>query len=135
MVDVHKSLTIPPAINERVEELMKHDLMALAYIIDDTSTRKGFKRPSLENMSEKLMLTSDELSEAHEIVRDANSNHDLPYYWFNEAGKPEGFPIEIADAVIRLCHICAALGINLKLMMALKIAYNESRPAMHGRKF
>lgn len=48
--------------------------------------------------------------------------------------KPEGFGIELADALIRIADLAERHGIDLEAMIALKSAYNETRPYMHGRK-
>lgn len=48
--------------------------------------------------------------------------------------KPEGIGIELADAIIRICDLAERHGINLTEMIALKSAYNEGRPHMHGRR-
>lgn len=47
---------------------------------------------------ELLMLAISELSEALEVYREGKA---LTLTWSGEKGKPEGFPIEIADYVIR----------------------------------
>lgn len=79
-------------------------------------------------------------------------------------GKPEGFPVELADAVIRqvikdklariadLCgqldidleqvikdkltriaDLCGRLDIDIEQVIKDKLAYNKTRPHMHGR--
>lgn len=50
------------------------------------------------DIGELLMLATSELSEALEVYRDG---HKLTEIWYGEKKKPEGFPIEIADYVIR----------------------------------
>ena len=90
---------------------------------------------SLMHVAEKLMLVVDEVAEAHEEVRKVNGVEDLKnvYYLPSKPNKPEGFPIEIADAVIRLIQLASALGIDLDEVVKLKNAYNETRPFRHGK--
>jgi hypothetical protein len=48
--------------------------------------------------------------------------------------KPEGFVVELADAVIRIADLCGALGLDLAAAIELKHAFNVSRPFRHGGK-
>lgn len=48
--------------------------------------------------------------------------------------KPEGFGIELADAIIRIADLAQRHGLHLGHLIRLKTAYNETRPHMHGRK-
>lgn len=91
------------------------------------------------NVSEKLLLAVGEISEAVEELRDNQPTTRVYYKDFDgtaEIGyKPEGFPIELADTIIRLMDIAAKEGIDLAAAIRLKLAYNETRPFKHGRKF
>lgn len=80
---------------------------------------------------EKLMLIVSELAEALEEVREPG--RDLGEVRTSPSGKPEGFPIELADAVIRIADLCGAMDINLGGAVNLKHAYNVSRPHKHGK--
>lgn len=82
------------------------------------------------NIFEKLALCHSEISEALEELRDGSKPTDI--YFLD--GKPEGFPIEIADTVIRLMHICGHYGINLEEALNIKMEYNKTRPYRHGNK-
>lgn len=77
---------------------------------------------------EKIALIHSEISEALESYR----NYKLLSY--NEGGKPEGFPVELADAVIRIMDLCGAMGIDLEAEILKKAAYNETRSFKHGGK-
>jgi NTP pyrophosphatase (non-canonical NTP hydrolase) len=81
---------------------------------------------------EKLMLVVSELSEALEEYRSGNP----PHWTYREGpgGKPEGFPIELADAFIRLADLCGALDLDIEDAIETKHAYNEQRPHRHGNK-
>lgn len=48
--------------------------------------------------------------------------------------KPEGFGIELADAVIRIGDLAARMGIDLSAAIVLKHEYNKTRPHRHGNK-
>lgn len=89
----------------------------------------GFwKRP--RPIGELLMLISTELTEAFEEIRDGN--HPCKIY-FAADGKPEGFPIELADAVLRIMDLCEYYNINLEQALAVKHKYNLTRPYLHGK--
>jgi hypothetical protein len=107
--------------------------------------------------SDKLFLVVSELVEALEEFRNNKPINEI-YFQFSgvdiESGrgytehhndftkfnkdpanhKPEGVPIEIADAVIRILDFVEANGINLELALLLKMKYNETRPFRHGGK-
>ena len=50
-------------------------------------------------------------------------------------GKPDGFIVELADAVIRIADLCGQLGLDLTQALELKMNYNASRPFKHGKNF
>lgn len=75
----------------------------------------------------KLALVHSEISEAVEEVRNGR-------WWIYRDRGPEGLPIELADAVIRIMDLCGALGIDLEEAVRQKHAHNESREYRHGGK-
>lgn len=77
----------------------------------------------------RLALVHSEVSEALECVR--TGDRDIR---FREDGKPEGLPIELADALIRILDTCGALGIDVVRAVELKHRYNATRPHRHGGK-
>lgn len=111
-------------------------LNALAKVFQEVSLARGFTPGNGSRLEtiEKLMLAVGELSEAVEELRAGHHPQDI-YYNESKPDKPEGFPIEIADTIIRLLQLAAALDIDVDMAVALKNEYNKTRPYMHGKKF
>ena len=108
---------------------------------------KGFAFTK-DEINTKLLLAVSEICEAQEELRDGNEITDIYHLGmvgqyhagaslstFPKDQKPEGFAIEIADAIIRLLHICGNFNIDIDAIVELKLAYNATRPMKHGRKF
>lgn len=95
--------------------------------IHDTAVVHGWWES--RNIPEKLCLIHSEVSEALEDFRDGKMQNEI-----TETGKPEGFPVELADAVIRILDLCGHLGIDLEKEILRKMAYNKTRPYRHGNK-
>lgn len=108
-------------------------------------------------LSEKLLLVVGELSEAQEELR-KNTDPSHRYYtdkggevtdqpltplalrgkYVNYRNKPEGFPVEVADAFIRLCDIMGWLnahGLDMESIVNEKLEYNSTREHRHGKSF
>lgn len=102
-------------------------LNALAAAISDWRARKGFVTDAT-NIPEKLMLIVTEVSEAMEDHRDGKV-----FTVETGDGKPCGLASELADVMIRVFDLAGALGIDLEHEIAVKMAYNETRPFKHGR--
>lgn len=54
--------------------------------------------------------------------------------YYESATKPEGFPSELADVVIRCLDLAGALGIDLTEEIRVKHSWNERRSHRHGNK-
>lgn len=88
--------------------------------------RKGFENSPIP---ERLALIHSEASEALECYREGHMNTT-----YREDGKPEGFPSELADIVIRVFDLCGELDIDLEKEIRDKSDYNETRPYKHGKR-
>jgi hypothetical protein len=72
-----------------------------------------------------------ELSEAWEEYRNGRAVNET---YCEGDGKPCGFGVEIADAMIRFMDYCAAKNIDLGALICEKAEYNKKRPYRHGGK-
>lgn len=99
---------------------------------DDQKGPSGKLVPALveEQIPLKLALIHSEISEALEEYRNNHMVNEVRV----EHGKPEGLPVELADAVIRIFDLCGACGIDLESAVRLKMAFNATRPHRHGGK-
>lgn len=101
---------------------------------------KGFHsdadgKPKERNIAEALCLIHSEISEALEEIRD---NPNPLYRYYRDAdGKPEGFLVELADAVIRIGDLVGCVGALdvFEDIVKEKMDFNATRPHMHGKKF
>lgn len=106
-------------------------LNTLAQRIHDNAVAKGFWKANQDD-GMKLMLIVSELAEALEELR-KGYGVQLVYYTEEAPTKPEGFGVELADAIIRILDLCAWHRIDIDALVEMKMAYNETRPHMHGR--
>lgn len=62
---------------------------------------------------------------------------DADYLAAGFIAKPEGFPIELADVILRTLDACHAWGIDIDEAVARKMAYNATRGHMgeSGKRF
>lgn len=96
----------------------------------DTAVAKGFWEEGNErNFGEMVALIHSELSEALEEHR---AGRDAIYIL---EGKPEGIAVELADAVIRIFDLFFILGVDMELVMDMKMDYNDTRPYKHGKSY
>lgn len=79
----------------------------------------------------KLALIQAEATEALDELRDGHAATEK----YEKDGKPEGFPVELADIVIRALDLAEEAGINLWDVIDEKLRFNDSRPHKHGKQF
>lgn len=101
---------------------------AVANVPGNGEMIKGTQLEDLQ-VATKLGLIHSEVSEAMEAHR------DLGFTAGSINGKPEGFVYELADVVIRVLDLADHFGLNIEQAIVDKMAYNESRPYMHGKKY
>ena len=98
-----------------------------ASYIHDWSMHKGWWEQE-RNFGEMVALMHSELSEALEEWR-KGLPVDLVY---EEEGKPEGIPVELVDCIIRILDVLGAYQVDVEVVLAQKMRYNEQRLYRHG---
>ena len=109
-------------------------LADLQAYVHDWAKRLGWWDQDVEkdrSLGAILALIHSEISEALEELRDG---HEPDEVYVDEKGKPQGFGIELADALIRILDTCERYGIDLQACFDQKMAYNETRSWRHGGK-
>jgi NTP pyrophosphatase (non-canonical NTP hydrolase) len=113
---------------------MNHlELYGLQVEIHRWALKKGWWQGAVESptiIGAKLMLCVSELVEAMEELR----NNHSPRETYTHEGKPEGFAIELADAVIRILDLAEFCGVDVEQAIRVKMGYNETREYKHGGK-
>lgn len=100
------------------------DLQREAY---DIAKSKGW-HDTERSFPELIALMHSELSESLESYR----NGDNPIVFRGD--KPDGYGVELVDAVIRIMDCFEDQGWDLESMLRLKMDYNRTRPYRHGGK-
>jgi NTP pyrophosphatase (non-canonical NTP hydrolase) len=109
------------------------DIKELSRIIRKNNEEKGWESAGPELFMEKMMLIVSEISEAVEHYREG-WKLDQVFYSAGSPMKPDGIPIEMADAIIRILDWCEANNVDIEEALLEKMEYNESRPFRHGGK-
>lgn len=122
--------------------------MDIGYIVERasrTAREHGFVGNQPRSLPEHVALLHEEVSELFGCWRDGMEPdgfyYKLPhnptsrdeYDDDGNHGKLVGIPSELADLVIRACQMSGEYGIDLVRALREKMAYNETRPFMHGR--
>lgn len=87
---------------------------------------------NVEAVGMKLALIHSEITEALEELRKGPGHMTIRID--QNSKKPEGFVVELADAYIRMVHLCGMLGIDLETAVRIKQTFNETRSFRHGGK-
>jgi len=97
-----------------------------------TAKEKGWWEGE-RDLGEVLANVHAEVSEAWEEYRHGADLTEIRLKWDEHDGlKPEGFPVELADILIRVADLAGAYGIDLEMALSTKLCYNETRPYRHG---
>lgn len=114
----------------------------LAKQIHEGNAERGFWEGE-RKLTEVVMLTVCELSEAIEADREGNRMSHERYANYLNNPTPDNFKRyvkdtvqdEIADAMIRLLDFSHKFGIDLDFHVEHKLLYNASRPYKHGKGY
>lgn len=95
--------------------------------VHENSVRHGWWE-SKRDLPEIIALCHSELSEALEAYRNGEK-----MMWMN-GEKPDGIAVEMCDCIIRILDYLAEEGVDIDYVLAMKHAYNLTRPYKHGGK-
>ena len=84
----------------------------------------------LDHLVAKTALISCEVSEAIEELRSGHTPNEV---YESAGGKPEGYPTELADIIIRTLDLAYMLSIDIDAAVQEKLAFNTTRGHKHGK--
>jgi NTP pyrophosphatase (non-canonical NTP hydrolase) len=109
----------------------------MAYRVHQIAVDHGFRGTATDHrpIAEHVALIHSEVSE---VLEDWRAGHEPTevYHKVDDDGreKPCGIPIECADIIIRTLNLCGEYGIDIEQAIAEKVAFNRTRPWLHGGK-
>jgi NTP pyrophosphatase (non-canonical NTP hydrolase) len=109
---------------------MNYDASIDEWMADSVAVARSKGFNATDNIHRSLLLIVGEVAEAQNELRTGHTPTEI--YFHND--KPEGFPIELADVVLRVFNLAASLGIDLTNAMYTKHEFNRTRPMQHGGK-
>lgn len=113
-----------------MRNIMSGGMTYLQDSITAWAIRKGWLTETPRNPAEQLMLIVTELAEACEAFRMGNPPCERPgMEQYSHAAE------ELADVVIRCLQMAGEHNIPLADVVMAKMAFNETRPVKHGKKF
>ena len=119
------------------------DLNDLRDEVHELAREKGWwdgvsYQDAVKLIPEKIALIHSELSEALEAYRSIPAktpvDECLLERYLDSNGKPDGFVVELADAIIRIMDLCGMLNLDIQSAVSVKHDYNATRPHRHGGK-
>lgn len=131
-----------------MKEMYKLAIASLMEEVHLVAKGKGWwsQRPE-RTFGDQIALMHSELSEALEEFRKDDVKIPEMYAISPDTGKrksieeaidlglkPEGIAVEFADVIIRILDTCEFYQIPLVRAIELKLAYNKTRPYLHGGK-
>lgn len=108
------------------------DLLSLAHECWQTSEDHGWHDKE-RTVGDVCALIHSEVSEALEHYRDGRPLTEI-FYSEEKPDKPDGFPIELADVIIRTLDAAEVYNVDIVHALELKLEFNKTRPFRHGGK-
>ena len=107
------------------------EIQELAYThAKATGWYEAFDAGSPEEAFPKLLMYL--VTELAEAMEDWRKGAPIDEWHFDEQGKPQGIPTELADVVIWTASLAGRYGFDLDVAVQAKMAYNATRPKYHG---
>ena len=117
-------------LNLWLASMAREEFQHLQEIAHEIAVRKGWWETE-RTITHQLMKMVTELAEAEEEI---SKNTHQPWEVYHKDGVPQGFPVELADVVIRIFDTATRYNISMADIIVDKMWYNTTRPYRHGGK-